>query len=319
VSSSAAGHSPPQTDRVLVSLNPKAGRRSVALEMERTTQLLVDQGFVVDIVTDLGTVAEEANHLHGEKRLRALIAVGGDGTIAELANRTHPGVPLTIFPSGTSNLLARQLGFEARPEAMVETILRGKLVAIDAGSASGKLFLLMIGCGFDAEVVARVHALRDARRGGHLSYWSYIKPILQSIRSYKYPEIRICGDEDGAGPAGHAPPIVARWAFVFNLPRYGWGLRLAPESDCRDGLLELYAFLRGSLWHGLRYAAWTQIGRHARLKDCIRRPVRRLRITSEQPVAYQLDGDPGGVLPVEIEVVPGRVTMLMPPSGPSGW
>jgi diacylglycerol kinase family enzyme len=248
-----------------------------------------------------------------------LIAVGGDGTIAELANRTEPGVPLAIFPSGTSNLLARQLGFAARPEAMVETILRGNLVAIDAGSASGRLFLLMIGCGFDAEVVARVHALRDARRGGHLSYWSYIKPILQSIRSYRYPEIRICAEEDGSGLAAHAAPIVARWAFVLNLPRYGWGLRIDPDSDCRDGLLELYAFRCGSLWHGLRYAACTQIGLHTRLKDCIRRPVRRLRITAEQPVAYQLDGDPGGVLPVDIEVMPGRVSMLMPPCGPSGW
>jgi diacylglycerol kinase family enzyme len=45
------------------------------------------------------------------------------------------------------------------------------------------------------------------------------------------------------------------------------------------------------------------------------RRVRRLRIESGEPVEYQVDGDPGGLLPVDVEVIPGRVTLVVPPEG----
>jgi diacylglycerol kinase family enzyme len=53
--------------------------------------------------------------------------------------------------------------------------------------------------------------------------------------------------------------------------------------------------------------------RHQRLPDCTVRRARRLRVTSQEEVHYQLDGDPGGLLPVEIEVLPGRLTLVVPP------
>jgi diacylglycerol kinase family enzyme len=227
-----------------------------------------------------------------------------------LVNRVESGVPILVYPTGTSNLLSGQLGVSTAPDLVVNTLKAGRLRHLDAARASGRLFLLMLSCGFDAEVVHKVHTLRKSCPEGHITYWSYLKPILDSIRSYDYPEIRIhCVGPDGESQA----PIATRWAFALNLPPYGWGISLAPRADGLDGLLDLVTFEHGSLWHGLLYAAAMQVGQHERLPDCRCQRVRRLRIESDRPVSYQLDGDPGGSLPVDVEVLPARATFLVPP------
>jgi len=306
---------PREADRVLISVNPKAGRRSAARRVDRLAELLGRRGLKVERFTDLTEVAARANRLHREGVLRGLVGVGGDGTASELVNRTEPGVPITLLAAGTANLLARYLGLSGKPEDVCETIAAGNLRRLDAGTASGRIFLLMVGCGFDAEVVRRVDARRQtSRQGGHIGYSSYVKPIFESIRSYEYPAIRVYCDEQCDGSAeSPTSGLVVRWAFVLNLPRYGWGLPLAPAAVGTDGLLDLCTFERGSLWSGLRYAAAAQFGgRHRRMTDCVIRRARRIRITAAVPVAYQLDGDPGGHLPVEIEVLDRRLTAVVP-------
>ena len=67
--------------------------------------------------------------------LRTLIAVGGDGTAAELVNRTVPGLPLTVFPAGNENLLARHFGLGPTPEECCRTVVEGAMVQCDAGLA----------------------------------------------------------------------------------------------------------------------------------------------------------------------------------------
>ena len=276
-----------------------------------------------------GVVVAVANRAHGRAHaglpaaiaksdgrvLRALVGVGGDGTAAELTNRTNQGVPLTLLAAGTANLLAKHLRLSGKPQRLCQTIADGRLLRLDAGRANGRLFLVVLGCGFDADVVRRVHTTRETSpRGAHISYLSYLKPILRSIRSYQYPEIRVyCDPSREQAAEGPSPPITARWVFLCNLPRYGWGLPLAPEAHGQDGLLDLCTFRRGSLLWGLWYAAVAQIGgSHRRLGDCVIRRARQFRITSEEPVEYELDGDPGGMLPLDVEIVPNRLTVIVP-------
>jgi diacylglycerol kinase family enzyme len=73
------------------------------------------------------------------------------------------------------------------------------------------------------------------------------------------------------------------------------------------------AFSRGGFWSGLKYLAAIELGRATRLAECFHRQVRQVRLVSDEPVRYQLDGDPGGCLPVDIEVLPRRVTVMVPP------
>ena len=100
-------------------------------------------------------------------------------------------MPLTLLPSGNENLLARHLHLDPAPEKLAETIARGKILHLDAGRAGGRIFLLMAGCGIDAEVVRLVHQ----RRTGHIRSRDYLKPLWKVLRTYDYPEIRVYCDE----------------------------------------------------------------------------------------------------------------------------
>jgi diacylglycerol kinase family enzyme len=163
----------------------------------------------------------------------------------------------------------------------------------------------MAGCGFDAEVVRRLHQ----GRSGHIHHLSYAKPILDSIRNYEYPELRVHYAPEGETELSEQ--ITARWVFVVNLPRYAGGLSFAPQASGTDGLLDVCTFREGSLWHGLRYLSGVVLGQHEAMQGFVRVQTRRLRIEADVPAPYQLDGDPGGELPVEIGIEAGRLTLLV--------
>lgn len=300
---------PPEADRVVISVNPIAGLRSSSVRVDRLVRLLHERGFQAEVLSDLAEVAGRANHWQAAGCLRALVGVGGDGTAAELVNRTVCGVPLTMLPSGNENLLARHLDLGPTPEACCETIAAGAVAHLDAARAGDRIFLLMLGCGFDADVVHRLHSGRT----GHVHSLTYAKPILSAIRSYQYPQLQVAWTDEGTESSQRqAEPYCTRWLFAFNLPCYGGGLRICPGADGSDGLLDVCTFDRGSLWHTVRYVGAVLMRRHHKLSDFALHRTRRLRITADVEVRYQLDGDPGGALPVEVESLPGRLTVLMP-------
>ena len=101
---------------------------------------------------------------------------------------------------------------------------------------------------------------------------------------------------------------------MVNLPCYAGGLQLAPEAVGNDGLLNVCTFHQGSFWHALRYLGYVAARRHRVLTDHASARVTRVRIESDEPVPYQLDGEPGGILPLEIEVLPERLTLMAPRS-----
>lgn len=315
----------PTADRfVLISVNPKAGRKSPRLRAERLQKALEKLGFSVELHTDLAVVSARANELFAAGKLRVLVGVGGDGTAAELTNRTAPGTPITLLPSGTANLIAKYLKIPFNPEKMAQMIATGETIVFDAGKANGRLFLVMISAGIDAEIVRLVHAAREesyrrqTKKGAHISYLSYIKPIFRSVWSYRYPQIKT---EIFGAPTDAAPrrEIVGKWPFVFNLPRYGWGLPLVPKCVGVDGELDHCVFQGGKLTLALVDVAFAQIGSAHRILPNAklgRGKSYRLSAADESadvaPIPYQLDGDPGGFLPLEIETIPNRLTFLAP-------
>jgi diacylglycerol kinase family enzyme len=299
---------PPDATEIVVAHNPIAGLRSAEHRVQKLAALLRSHGYEASVYTDLAEATRKANEAFAAGSLRALVGVGGDGTAFELINRTCAGLPITLLPAGNESLLARHLGLSASPEALYRTICAGQLRRLDAGRCSGRLFASMVSCGLDAEVVHIVHR----RRRGHMGTRHYIKPIWEAIRTYRFPEIAIDIEHEDPAP-GPAEALVARWCFVFNLPCYGGGLRICPQASGVDGLLDLCLFHRGGSWPGLFYAAAVAAGCHRALKVCTTRRVKRLRISSSQLVYYQIDGDPGGTLPVEVEVVPDRLTFIVPP------
>ncbi|MEX2111883.1 MAG: diacylglycerol kinase family protein [Pirellulales bacterium] len=291
--------------------NPKAGMGRCEAAIRQLVTCLEAVHLAPVRVGDLNQLTELAANTHAQGRLRAIVAVGGDGTVAEIVNRTQPDMPITVLPHGTANLLARHFGLEADPETLAHVIRRGATIRLDAGRANGRIFVLMVGCGFDADVVHRMHQRRTA---AGVTYWTYARPILEAIRSYRYPRLRVyCERETPTGRT--TTKMVARWAFVINLPCYAGGLNLAPEAIATDGVLNVSTLRNGSIWYGLWYIGHVLSGRTASIADYRTATVTRVRIESREPVHYQLDGDPGGMLPLEVEVLPGRITLLHPAAG----
>lgn len=309
---------------IVISVNPNSGSADRTTLIEDIRQRLADSNFEVDVLTDVAQVVNRAGQLSESGDLRTVVSAGGDGTASLLANRLPQGTPLTILPLGTENLLARHLGMSADAEQFVDVIVNGQYLEMDAGRANGKLFLVMASCGFDAHVVEKLHQSRK----GHISYWSWFRPIISTLRRYRYPELQITvedqhGEERPApadAPTDAPAPTTkssARWVFVFNAPRYAMNLPLLPEADPCDGELNLCSFRYGGLLRGIVYLAAVVLGKHRQWCKTEFYKFRKLTIRSNARVPFQLDGDPGGELPVTIEVIPNCLTLLVPgkPSG----
>lgn len=290
--------------RIVILANPKAGAAERADKITQLSQALQNRGYETEIISRIDQFTTATEQLCAKGELRAVIAAGGDGTAAAAANAIGPAVPLIVFPLGTENLMAKYLGHTQDPHNVLQLLERGRTIRIDAGMASGRLFLLMVSCGMDADVVRRLHRIRR----GHITHSTYLKPIFDSIRNYNYPPMQIYSQQaNGESQLLHS----ARWVFVANLPVYAGGLPIWPDAVPTDGALDLCTFQRGSLGFGLWYLGGILLGNHSDWSDCQTARCQKIRIESELPVPYQLDGDPGGYLPVQLEVVPGRVSVLV--------
>ncbi len=289
---------PAERDRVIISVNPKAGSGSGNSMVARLTEFLTERKLRVEIVRDLAELRDLAAACANS--IRAVVAAGGDGTVALLANRLPENIPLAILPAGTENLLSKFLGIRPTASAVGSMIVDGQSTRLDVGCVADRLFLLMAGCGFDAEVVRRL----DETRTGNIGHVSYIKPILASLRHYSYPPLRVYCD-------GH-DAIEAKWVFVVNVPRYAAGLYCVPQAISNDGLLDVCTFREGSFFSGLRYLAGVVTGQHQKLDSCTIMRTPAVRIESDASVPYQLDGDPGGELPLSISVRREHLWILAP-------
>ena len=290
---------------VLIAANPKSGASSGRMKVGQLRDALQTSEFSVEICESLELLQSRSHQLHAGGQLRAVVSAGGDGTAAAVVNLIPVGVPVVVLPLGTENLLAKYLGLTSDVTLALEALRGGKLHQLDVGKANGRLFLIMLGCGFDAEVVQHMHA----ERRGHISRWTYSKPIWRAVRNYSYPLIDVeCEGVGGVEPVRFS----TAWLFAFNLPQYAANLDFCPQACGTDGLLDICTFAQGGTLRGIGYLFHLWLRRHQQLKDFRHVTSGRFRLSSQGVVPYQLDGDPGGKLPLEVEVLPERLTLLIP-------
>lgn len=318
---------PDTADHVVISRNPFSGRKSSETRGLRLQKRLEELKIRAEVTTDLDEAEQKARALHADGRLRALVGIGGDGTAAELLNRTEPGTPITLLPAGNANLLAKLYRIGRSPEKLAEIIAAGCVRTLDVGRANGRLFLVTLSAGLDAEIVARVHAKRHARlqggakKGGHVTNFSYVRPACAAMLGYRFPKIRV--EAFDASPRDAEPDAVfenPRWAFIFNMNRYAWGLPLVPGAKPDDGKLDHCLFTVGSSLAGAVYIAFAQVFGLHRFLPTVRlgqAQCYRLRpVEDGVEIPYQIDGDPGGTFstdsPLDIETVPGRLSFVVP-------
>jgi diacylglycerol kinase family enzyme len=285
--------------RVAILANPRAGSG----KSRRIVDELVASLSLRELAPSLCWQREEFDALldsPARAETRCVVAAGGDGTLLEVVNRAA-GIPATVLPLGNENLVARYCQIERSGRKLAEVIAAGRLKRFDLARANGRLFCLMAGAGFDAEVVHRVHQ----RRRGHINKLTYAVPLLQALQAYPYPLVDVEIVDNGERLRG-------AMVFVFNLPRYAMGLPIAAEGSADDGLLDVCVFERPGALAMLRYLGAVTLRRHQSLPDFHHRLARRVRISASRPVPLQTDGDPAGCLPATIEVAPQALELVVP-------
>ncbi|WP_165230256.1 diacylglycerol/lipid kinase family protein [Aquisphaera insulae] len=326
-SPSSAGRSSVETpprDWVGIVANRGSGRGAGQALVRRLCRELSARGLGTEIAwtpDERRTLVAGADRSSG---CRCLVAVGGDGTVSALVN-DQPRVPITVLPSGTENLAAQHFKLRRNPAWLARVIAAGHVERVDVGSAAGRRFLLMVGFGFDGDVVSRHHRARTSSgRVKPTHRAAYVEPILRSSLFYRFPPITARILDVGAEEELSGTTI-----FVFNLPRYALGLPFAPQARQDDGLLDLVIFRDPGPFRALYYLWRVFRGTHLDHPGVFHRRVRRLLVSSAESVPVQLDGDPAGTLSAEsgpderatetsvgepgwvMEVVPGALQVLV--------
>ena len=170
---------------VWIFTSPKAGTGAGRGEILRLIELCRAGGLTCRRIDNLAELAERVGDADRLPDDVAVVGAGGDGTLALLAGQLPPGSALIPMPMGTENLLARYYKYSPQAEDVLATIRRGDAMKIDAGRANGRLFLVMVTAGFDAEVVRAMHLTRR----GHINRFSYARPLWRAIRRYAFPVI----------------------------------------------------------------------------------------------------------------------------------
>ena len=296
---------------ILVIANPVSGRGKGARMARELLERLREKGCTVDFRETQR--AGDARRAAGDAAGYAAVAcIGGDGTVNEVVNGLPPGgaPPLTMAPCGTANVLAKELGLPRDPGRLADLIAGGPEVRWDLGvdRASGRRFLLFASAGYDAHVVHLFHA---ARRGP-VQMWQYILWGLRSIFRFRVPRLRV--EIDGRPFEGGAS-----WVQVSNVAAYGGPLVFTPRARADDGAFEVRVLRPGHKRDVVRMF-WGAIlahlfGFHPDLGGVTFLRARRVKLESAggAPVPVQVDGDPGGFLPADFEIVPGGIRVLAPP------
>lgn len=296
---------------IIAFVNPLAsGARAVSyvpqIQKVFSSRQLPVEFIFTESTNDLESRAREAI----AKDCRMLLAMGGDGTFQGLANAAFgSNVVVGILPTGGGNDFAHAIGIPRNPVQAARAILSARPQAIDllrarTGDGRERLYVGGGGIGLDAE--AAVHASTTYRHlRGRLRY---VAAALRAFREFEPLTVR------AEFPGTDWRPIQGRalLAAALNTPTYGAGIRLAPDARIDDGLLatalvnDLNALEVAALLPRLVVRGDVPDSRVQRVS------ARRVRFSADRQCLFHGDGEVLGPTPVEVEVLPDAIRVLVP-------
>lgn len=245
--------------------------------------------------------AGHAEVLSREATERIIVAVGGDGTVNEVA-RGIVGTDkvLGIIPCGSGDGLALHLGISRHYRQALKTILKGDIQKIDSGLINDKPFFSVCGTGFDAVVSERF--AKSGKRG----LKNYIKLGLKTWMDYTPENYKIEID-------GNAFEIEASLLTIGNSSQWGNNAKIAPLADICDGMLDMTAVDRFSAIEmpALAFQLMTgQLDKNSRV-HCYRG--RHIKISRPSGGPAHADGDwfSAGT-ELDIRILPQSLNVLVP-------
>jgi diacylglycerol kinase (ATP) len=231
-----------------------------------------------------------------------IVAAGGDGTINEVVNGLAGSTAmLGLLPVGTVNVFATELGLPSHNlDACWEIIQSDHTRIVDLPSANGKYFVQLAGVGLDAQAVKET-SLALKRNFGPLSY------LISAAQIAARQPPRLFLDS--------ADSRIRESSFVLigNGRHYGGPFPFFKHAANDDGLLDIVAFKQLGYLEIIKYLQEVFFSSDISLPEVEYFQTRRLRITSQQAVPVELDGELIGNCPVEFAIRDQRLRVLAPP------
>ncbi len=319
-------------------LNPYANRWNARARRAGVLAALRAAGVRFDAVETAGP--GDATRLAREAALagaEAVIAIGGDGTVSEVANglllaaEDGPTVPLGVIPLGTGNDFADMAGLPRDARAAAGIIASGRRRPIDAArvtygcrddppiragrdaqAANTTCLSAAVAvrrffdnnCALAMEPLVTIENTRIRRVSGNMRY---ILALLRALRKLTAWDMRVTWDE-----GTYTGPV--HLLSVCNSPRCGGLFLMAPGALMDDGLLDVVLAPRLSKWEILTILPRLLRGTHLRHPRIRRWRTRRLSVHSTPPTPIHADGEvlTESATRIDYETLPGRLTLLAP-------
>jgi diacylglycerol kinase (ATP) len=294
--------------KILVLVNPTSGGGRGRRLRGRVARYFDRRGRSAEFVS-----SPSGEHLEFRAReaeaagYRRVVVLGGDGALLRVVNGLAGSeLELGIIPAGHANDVAASLGVPRRLGAAAETALEGRARPVDlvrARFAGGRavFYVGVGGAGLDAEA-ARLANTRFRRLPG---VTRYLAGALWAFRTFA--PLPFEAELDGERVSG-----ALLLAAVANAPAYGAGIRIAPAAEMDDGWLDVTLVAPLSWMRFLRAIPILLRSGDIRWPEVRRYRSRVIRLAADRPAAFHGDGEMLGALPVELEVVPRALRVLVP-------
>jgi diacylglycerol kinase (ATP) len=254
----------------------------------------------IEFTQGRGHATELAAQAVAGNTFRQVIAVGGDGTVNEVARGLlHSPVVMGILPKGSGNGLARHLGIPMKISESLKSLFSSQVIDMDTFLLNGKLSLNVSGIGFDGHI-ANLFG-KEKKRG----LQGYAKHAIREFMQFREFEAEI---DTGRQNFRRKAFVVA----IANASQYGNNARIAPPASVCDQLLHI-SILKKVPFYRLDFIYSFFTGTINRSSYCELLETDRLTVRVNEPMAYHIDGEPCGTdNRFDIALVPRSLKMLVP-------
>jgi YegS/Rv2252/BmrU family lipid kinase len=270
-----------QRKKIAFIINPVSGNNSKKNIPKMIDKSLDKNKFLAQILftEERGHATKIAKELL-ENGVHRIVAVGGDGTINEVAKSLiHTEGILGIVPSGSGNGLARHLGIPLGPTKAIELFNNDNFIQMDTCTLNGMPFFCTSGVGFDAHI-GKLFA-QQSKRG----FKTYIKTTLSEFLNYKsYAYTLFFNDEE-----------ITQEAFLItigNTSQYGNNALICPYADVQDGLMDISLIAPFPKFFALDLARRLFGGSIDKSRYLKVFQTKELKIIRQNPGSVHLDGEP---------------------------
>jgi diacylglycerol kinase (ATP) len=292
--------------KLFLILNPTAGKNKGERAIAKATPLLEKAGIQFELkISEFSGHAIKIAEEFDPSKYDGIVAVGGDGTLFEILNgllKSNPDFDLPIgqIPVGTGNSFIKDLGIHTIEDA-VEKIVGGKTQQVDAGHfkypEGENFFINLLGTGFVSNVA------HQAGKYKALGPLSYIIGVFEEVIQLKSVPLELTID----GKVYQRDYIFTE---ICNSTKTGGNMIMAPDAKIDDGLLDVILLNDISKFNLLKVFPQIFKGTHVNDSHVETFKGKHIKIVTETPQRLTPDGEVFGTTPIEVSILPNKITMF---------